>query len=96
MLAYELRLRAFSRERARARSVALSRTLRTRMASGVTSTHSSAPQNSIASSRESLWAAASVTVASAVAERMFVSFFSLVMLMSMSSSRGFWPTTMPS
>ena len=57
----------------RARSVESSTTLRSRTATGVTSTHSSSRQNSSACSRESLRGGISRSVSSAVEERM--SFF---------------------
>ena len=76
--------------------VASSSTLRTRTISGVTSTHSSSAQNSIACSRPSSSGRASVSKTSAVDDRMLVSFFSRVTLTSRSSARGLMPTTWPS
>ena len=75
---------------------ASSTTLRMRTFCGVISTHSSSRQNSRACSSESLRGGISVSVTSDVDERMFVSFFSLVMFTSMSSAREFSPTIMPS
>ena len=71
-------------------------TLRMRMASGVTSTHSSSRANSRDSSRVSFFGGVRFSKLSAVEERMLVSFFSLVMFTSMSSAREFMPTIMPS
>ncbi|COW67630.1 Uncharacterised protein [Mycobacterium tuberculosis] len=84
------------RARLRARAAAASSTLRIRTISGVTSTHSSGAHNSMARSRSSCSGLASVSMTSAVDERMLVSFFSRVTLMSRSSGRGLIPTTMPS
>ena len=80
----------------RARLVASSSTLRTRTISGVTSTHSSCAQNSMACSRSSSSGLAKVSMTSAVDDRMLVSFFSRVTLTSRSSARGLIPTTIPS
>lgn len=70
--------------------------MRIRTVSGVTSMHSSSRQNSRDCSRESLRAGTTFSVVSADAARMLVSFFSLVMLTSMSSAREFSPMIMPS
>ena len=67
-----------------------------RTASGVTSTHSSSRQNSRHCSRLSLRGGTIFSKLSAVEDRTLVSFFSLVMLTSMSSDREFSPTIMPS
>jgi len=80
----------------RARSLVLRTTLRMRTASGVTSTHSSSRQNSSACSRLIRRGGIRRSRTSAPAERTLVSFFSLQMLTSMSSTREFSPTTMPS
>ena len=64
--------------------------------SGVTSTHSSSRANSSDSSSESTRGGVIDSKESDVDERMFVSFFSFVMLTSMSSAREFSPMTMPS
>ena len=79
-----------------ARSVWSRTTLRTRTAAGVTSTHSSSAQNSSACYRLSTRGGTRRSSSSAVEDRMLVSFFSLVMLTSMSSGREFSPTIMPS
>ena len=67
-----------------------------RIASGVTSTHSSSRQNSSDCSRLSLRGGTTFSKLSADDARTFVSFFSFVMLTSMSSAREFSPTIMPS
>ena len=73
-----------------------SSTLRIRTAAGVTSTHSSSRQNSSACSNDNARGGINRTNSSPVDDRMFVSFFSLVALTSMSSEREFSPTIMPS
>ena len=70
--------------------------MRIRTDCGVTSTHSSSRQNSRHCSSESLRGGISFSKLSEVEERTLVYFFSLVMLTSMSSSREFSPTIMPS
>ena len=70
--------------------------LRSRIESGVTSTHSSSRMNSSACSSESGRGGISRTSSSEVEARMFVSFFSLVAFTSMSSERAFSPTIIPS
>src|SRR6218665_3641077 len=86
----------FNRDVARARADCSSSTLRMRTFSGVTSTHSSSRANSRHSSSDSCRGGVIDSKLSAVDERMFVSFFSFVMLTSMSSAREFSPITMPS
>src|SRR5699024_11149598 len=71
-------------------------TFRIRTAQGVTSTHSSSRANSSDSFNESFRAGGSFSIVSADGARMFVSFFSRVMLTSMSSPRVFSPLTCPS
>ena len=80
----------------RARSVWSRTTLRMRTISGVTSTHSSSRANSSDSSSVRLRGGMRFSKLSAVADRMLVSFFSLVMFTSMSSLREFSPTIWPS
>ena len=63
---------------------------------GVTSTHSSSRMNSSACSSDSGRGGIRRTSSSAVDERMFVSFFSLVAFTSRSSARAFSPTIIPS
>ncbi len=63
---------------------------------GVTSTHSSSAISSRACSSDSGRGGISFSNASAVDDRMLLSFFSLVGLMSMSSAREFSPTIIPS
>jgi hypothetical protein len=75
---------------------ASSTSLRRRMLTGVTSTHSSSRMNSSACSSESGRGGIRRTVSSADAARMFVSFFSFVGLTSRSSARAFSPTIIPS
>ncbi len=70
--------------------------LRSRIAAGVISTSSSCSMNSSACSRLSCRCGVRRIASSAVEARMFVSFFCLVTLTSMSSGREFSPTTMPS
>ena len=82
--------RALPRSKRRARPCAGARS------SGVTSTHSSSRMNSSACSSDSGRGGIRRTSSSAVDERMFVSFFSLVALTSRSSARAFSPTIMPS
>ena len=88
-----------TRLRARAafwRSTGSSTSLRRRITSGVTSTHSSSRMNSSAWSSESLWWGTSFTVSSEPDARMFVCFFSRTAFTSRSSARAFSPTTIPS
>src|SRR5713101_3280754 len=70
--------------------------LRRRIDFGVTSTYSSSAMNSIADSRVSTRCGTSRMASSAVEARMLVCFFSLVTLTSISASRAFSPTIMPS
>ena len=63
---------------------------------GVTSTHSSSRMNSSAWSSDSAPRRDERTSSSALAERMFVSFFSFAALTSRSSARALSPTIMPS
>ena len=65
-------------------------------AAGVTSMHSSPRQNSSACSIAMFFGGISRSSSSPVEERTLVSFFSRVMLTSMSSERAFSPTIMPS
>ena len=84
------------RPRERPRSLASRTVLRSRTAAGVTSAHSSSPQNSSACSRLSCRGGISRSSSSPVDWRTLVSFFSLAMFTSMSSDREFSPTIMPS
>src|SRR3990172_8744782 len=69
---------------------------RMRTEEGVISTNSSSLMNSRAASRERTRGGTSRSASSAPAARMLVSFFSLQMLMSMSTGREFSPTIIPS
>ena len=71
-------------------------TLRSRTVCGETSTHSSSPMNSSACSNESWRCGVRRSSSSAVDDRTLVSFFSLVGFTSISSTREFSPTIMPS
>src|SRR5690348_7739854 len=69
---------------------------RRRMVFGVISTYSSSAMNSMACSRLSSLCGINRIASSAVEDRMFVSFFSFVTFTSISCSRVFSPTIMPS
>src|SRR5438876_2576623 len=78
------------------RSVAPSARLRSRMDDGVTSISSSSSMYSSASSSVTCRGGSRMIISSDAVVRMFVSFFSLDGFTSMSPTRAFSPTTMPS